>query len=184
MHIKLERNIHVSLCIKLPSSQFYFLAVFTAELAPFSSSHSLSNTQAAQRAYVGTDDFLLTWVVVSLEASQLTLMVFTSGQSALCSYTGETLLVWTTMLAGYGSLHHWLSPPVLASGLGFGSVAHPWGFVQLFPVCDSLGRTCFLFKENSGKDFERLLRPSWCDYHNPSYAKPSHSGAGTVNHCP
>lgn len=43
----------------MTSSQFYFLAVFTAELAPFSISHSLSNTQAVQRTDVGTDDLLL-----------------------------------------------------------------------------------------------------------------------------
>lgn len=60
MHIKLEANIHVSFCIKMPSSQFYFVAVFTAESAPSSISHSSSNTEAAQRAYVGTDDLLLT----------------------------------------------------------------------------------------------------------------------------
>lgn len=42
----------------MPSSQFYFLAVLTAELAPFSISHSSSNPRAAQRACVGTDDLL------------------------------------------------------------------------------------------------------------------------------
>lgn len=73
--------------MKMPSSQFYFLAVFTAELGPFSISHSSSNTQAAQRAYVSTDDLLLTWVVMSLEASQQMLMVFSSGLCILYSYT-------------------------------------------------------------------------------------------------
>lgn len=164
----------------MPSSQFYFLAVFTAELAPFSISHPSSNTRAAQRAYAGTDHLLLTWVVMSLEASQLTVMVFTSGLSTLYSYTGDPLLVGTTMLGGCGSLHHCRSPPLLAPVLGFGSWARPWGFVRLFPVCDSFGKTCFLFKENYGKDFGGLLTLSCCGYHKPSNTEPSCSGTSTV----
>lgn len=165
----------------MPSSQFCFLAVFTAELAPFSISHSSSNTRAAQRAYVGTDHFLLTWAVMSLEASQLTLMAFTSRLSISYSYTRDPLLVWTTMLAGCGSLHHWRSPPsVLAPVFGFGSGAHPWGFVQFFPVCASFGKTCFLFKENYGKDFGGLLTLFWCGCHKPSNTEPSCSGTSTV----
>jgi len=137
----------------MPSSQFYFLVVFTAELAPFSISHSWSNAQAAQSRW----HRWLTWVVIFLEASQFTLIVFLSGLSISYGYTGDLLLVWTTILAACGSLHHWRSlPPVLTRGLGFGSGAHPWGFVQLFPVC-------------------ALLTLSWCGYH-----KPSHSGTSTV----
>lgn len=52
MHIKVKLNIHVSLCVKIPSSEFYFLAVSTAELAPFSISYPSGYTQAAQS--VGT----------------------------------------------------------------------------------------------------------------------------------
>lgn len=71
MHIKLELNIHVSLCVKMPSSEFYFLAVVTAELAPSSISYPSSNTQAAQSVYVGTGDLLLVRGAVSLGATQL-----------------------------------------------------------------------------------------------------------------
>lgn len=42
------------LCVKILSSEFYFLAAFTAELPPFSISHPPSNAQAAQSTYVGT----------------------------------------------------------------------------------------------------------------------------------
>lgn len=66
MHIKLKLNIHVSLCVKMPSSEFYFLVVFTAELAPFSISYPSSNTQATQGTYVGT-----VLVTMSLGAIQL-----------------------------------------------------------------------------------------------------------------
>lgn len=72
MHIKLKLNICVSLCAKMLSSEFYFLAVFTAELAPFSISYPSSNTQAAQIAYVGTGNLVLVGVAMSLGATQLT----------------------------------------------------------------------------------------------------------------
>lgn len=72
VHIKLKLNIHVSLCVKMLSSRFYFLTVFTAELAPFSISYPPSNTQAAQSAYVGTGDLLLVRVAMPSGATQLT----------------------------------------------------------------------------------------------------------------
>lgn len=53
----------------MPSSEFYFLTVVTAELAPFSLSYPSSNTQAAQSACVGTGDLLLVRVAVSLGAT-------------------------------------------------------------------------------------------------------------------
>lgn len=86
MHIKLELNIHVSLCVKMPSSEFYFLTVVTAELAPFSLSYPSSNTQAAQSACVGTGDLLLVRVAVSLGATQL--MWSSAGLSSCVSRLG------------------------------------------------------------------------------------------------
>lgn len=61
---KVKLSIHVSLCVKMQSSEVYFLAVSTAELAPFSISYPSGYSQAAQS--VGT-----VRVAMSLGAPQL-----------------------------------------------------------------------------------------------------------------
>lgn len=97
----------------MPSSWFYFLAVFTAELAPFIISHSSSNTRAAQRAYVGTDDILSGNVLRSQPAQVNGFYIWTVSHTV-------TLVIccWSE---GCGSLHHGHCPPsVLAPALGFG----------------------------------------------------------------
>lgn len=85
MHIKVKLNIHVSLCVRMPSSEFYFLAVSTAELAPFSiSSYPSAYTQAAQS--IGT-----VGVAMSLGSPQL---LWCSCVSRLwCFTTGAPLLL-------------------------------------------------------------------------------------------
>lgn len=132
----------------MPSSQFYFVAVFTAESAPSSISHSSSNTEAAQRAYVGTDDLLLTWAVMSLEANQHMLMVFSSGLPISYSYTGDLLLVWTTTLAGSDSFLSLLALPSFCphSWTWFWVWSTSLGFCAVVPCLWRFGENMFPFQ--------------------------------------
>lgn len=91
-------------------------------------------------------------------------------------------LVWTAVLAGCGSLHHWCSSPAVQAPEMVLGLRHVLGVLCSCPVCNSFGKTCFFFWENYGKDFERLLTLCFCGYHKVT---PNPAAVGPALHrCP
>lgn len=82
------------LCVKILSSEFYFLAAFTAELAPFSISYPPRNAQAAESAYAGTAP-----VAMSLGATRLMW-----GSAGLNSRVGR---LWSPSLVLLSCVSSW-----------------------------------------------------------------------------
>lgn len=101
--------ISIFLCVKILSWEFYFLTVFTAELAPFSINYPPSNAQAAQSAYAGT-----VRVVMSLGATQLVW-----GSADLNSHVSR---LWLPSLVFLSCVSFWAWFWVWSMFLGFCAV--------------------------------------------------------------
>lgn len=135
------------LSVRMLSSEFHFLVVFTAELAPFSISYLPSYARATQSAYAGT-----VWVAVSLGATQLMW-----GSAGLNSHVSR---LWSPSLVLLSCESSW-------TWFGVWST-----FMCSFPICNSFGKNLFLLL---GELWERLWEISntvlsWLPQ---SYPKPS-----------
>lgn len=135
------------LSVRMLSSEFYFLAVFTAELAHFSISYPPSNAQTTQSAYAGTGR-----VAMSLCATQLMW-----GSAGLNSHVNR---LWSPSLVLLFCESSW-------TWFGVWSA-----FLCSCPVCNSFGKNLFLLL---GEFWERLWETSntvlsWLPQ---SYTKPS-----------
>lgn len=120
----------------MPSSEFFFLAVSTAELAPFSISYPSSNSQAVQRE-------LFCW--------------HSWSGSVLGCHPAPVVQHWSEQPCEQAVAAFTTGAPLLLCeflGLVLG-LEHVLGVLCSWPICKSLGNTCVFFWENYGKDFER-----------------------------